>query len=261
MSVFQAFFLGILQGLTEFLPVSSSGHLEAGARFFHLTGDGNLTFALTVHAATVLSILVVFRKDLAGLIKKGVRLSPNRESGYLLKLLLSALPVAILGLFFLEEVESLFSGNLLLVGGALLVTALLLAFASFHKGRENRPIGWADSLIIGVAQMVAVVPGLSRSGLTISTGLLLGNDRKETTRFSFLMVLLPILGASLLDLAGGDVTREAGPGALQLVTGFLAAFLSGLFACRWMISIVSRGRLIYFALYCLIFGTVLLISA
>ncbi len=261
MSVFQALLLGMLQGLTEFLPVSSSGHLEAGNHFLHIAGTGNLTFALTVHTATVLSTLMVFRKDIKELIGTGVTLPLNNDSYYLLKLLLSALPVAVVGLFFIDKVESLFTGNLQLVGGALLATAALLSLASICRGKQKKKIGWTDSMLMGLAQAIAVIPGLSRSGITISTGLMLGNDRKETARFSFLMVLLPILGAATLDVLGGHLTREPGPGVIALITGFAAAFISGWFACRWMISIVSKGKLIYFAIYCLVLGLFILFFA
>ncbi len=261
MTEFQALILGILQGLTEFLPVSSSGHLELGNHLLHTPVGENLTFTLTVHAATVLSTIFVFRKDIANLLKNGLTGKKNRESVYLGKLLLSAIPVAIVGLFFRDQVESLFTGNLLLVGCCLLVTALLLTFAHFTKVKEGREISWTHSLVIGIAQAIAVLPGLSRSGSTIATGIILGNDRKEMARFSFLMVLLPILGANFLDIIGGDLKNDQGTGVLPLVIGFVAAFGTGLLACSWMIRIVSRGKLIYFALYCLVIALIAIFAA
>lgn len=259
MTPYEAILLGLLQGLTEFLPVSSSGHLELGKHFLHITGSENLTFSLTVHAATVLSTIVVFRRDLLHLIVQGSKFQNNPESRFLLKLLLSAIPIALVGLFFREKVESLFTGNLILVGSCLLGTALLLAFAYLKKGTPAKEISWTHSLIIGISQALAVLPGLSRSGTTIATGLILGNDRKETARFSFLMVLIPILGANFLDTlhrsTGSDIQL------LPLIIGFTTAFVSGLLACKWMIRLVSNGKLIYFALYCLFIGLIAIFAA
>lgn len=259
MTSFEALLLGLLQGFTEFLPVSSSGHLELGNHILHITGGENLTFSLTVHAATVLSTIIVFRKDLQNLFVNGIKFRNNAESRYILKLLFSAIPIAIIGLFFKEKVESFFTGNLILVGTCLLGTALLLAFAHFKKGNTSKEISWSHSFLIGMAQALAVLPGLSRSGSTIATGLILGNDRKETARFSFLMVLIPILGANLLDIVHGHVSRDIG--TLPLLIGFVAAFLSGLLACKWMIRMVSSGKLIYFALYCLFIGLIAIFAA
>lgn len=259
MTSFEALLLGLLQGFTEFLPVSSSGHLELGNHILHITGGENLTFSLTVHAATVLSTIIVFRKDLQKLFVNGIKFRNNAESRYILKLLFSAIPIAIIGLFFKEKVESFFTGNLILVGTCLLGTALLLAFAHFKKGNTSKEISWSHSFLIGMAQALAVLPGLSRSGSTIATGLILGNDRKETARFSFLMVLIPILGANLLDIVHGHVSRDIA--ILPLLIGFVAAFLSGLLACKWMIRMVSSGKLIYFALYCLFIGLIAIFAA
>jgi undecaprenyl-diphosphatase len=254
MTEFQAFLLGLLQGLTEFLPVSSSGHLELGNHLLHTVQSGNLSFALTVHAATVLSTFFVFRKDITTLFAGLTRFRMNGETKYILKLLLSAVPVGIIGVFFRKEVEGAFSGNLLLVGVFLIFTALLLALSHFLKTSREKKITFAHAFIIGIAQACAVLPGISRSGLTISTGLLLGNDRKETARFSFLMVLLPVLGAFILDLFTGDFSTETQTGTLSLLCGFVAAFFTGILACKWMIKIVSHGKMIYFSLYCLIIG-------
>jgi len=257
----QAFILGLLQGLTEFIPVSSSGHLELGNYILGDVGSEHLTFTLVVHLATVLSTLVVFRKEISSLVVSTISLKKNEDTLFVGKLLFSAVPVFILGLFFREEVESLFTGNLLVVGMCLLVTASLLLFAHFYKGKGKKNIGWSDSLIIGLAQAVAVLPGLSRSGATISTGILLGNDRKETARFSFLMVLLPIIGAMMLDIFTLKDSILESIGIIPLTIGFLTAFFSGWLACKWMINIVSRGKLIYFSLYCLIVGLIAIFAA
>jgi undecaprenyl-diphosphatase len=261
MTEIQAFLLGLVQGLTEFIPVSSSGHLELGNHLFHNTGGENLIFTITVHAATVLSTLVVLRKEIFSLLLNGLTFRQNEDTIYISKLLLSAIPVAILGLFFRDEVESLFTGNLAIVGTCLLITAILLIFAHFYKGKQNQEISWAHSLIIGLAQAVAVLPGLSRSGATISTGILLGNDRKKVAKFSFLMVLLPVIGATALDFKYLMHNSEINIRILPLCIGFFTAFLSGWFACKWMINLVSRGKLIYFAIYCLIVGLIAIFAA
>lgn len=261
MTLFEAFLLGILQGLTEFLPVSSSGHLELGNHILHTPAEGNLAFALTVHAATVLSTITVFQKEISALLRKGLTFKERQETIYLGKLLFSALPIAVVGLLFKEKVESLYSGNLLLVGCFLLVTAVLLAFAHFRKECRGKGISWMNSFVIGIAQAFAVMPGLSRSGATIATGILMGNERKEVARFSFLMVLLPVLGANFLEIAGGNLKNDAGADLLPLFVGFITAYVSGLLACKWMIKIVSRGKLIYFAIYCLIIALIAIFAA
>ena len=253
MNWLEALILGLVQGLTEFLPVSSSGHLEIGKAILHIQARDNLTFSIVVHGATVLSILVVFRRDLLDLLKGAFRLEYNESSSYLLKIVLSMIPVGIVGIFFREEVESFFTGNLVFVGCMLLVTATLLVITNFVRA-GNRRISYLDSLIIGIAQAVAVLPGISRSGATISTALLLGNKKDEAARFSFLMVILPIVAANLLDLMGMESGAGENVGWMPLAVGFIAAFLSGLLACRWMLSIVRRGKLLYFGLYCLVFS-------
>lgn len=256
MNTFQALLLGIIQGLTEFLPVSSSGHLELGHELLGIEGhDSNLLFAVVVHGATVLSTLVVFRKDIISLFAGLFKFQWNEETKYITYLLLSSIPVVVLGLFFRDNIEGLFSGNLFFVGCMLLITASLLAFTYFAKSK-GKSIRLADALIIGVAQALAVMPGISRSGTTIATGLILGKKKDDVARFSFLMVLIPILGANFLDLIDGEMTSHATIGAWPLIVGFLAAFLSGLLACSWMINIVKRGKLIYFAAYCLIVGLI-----
>ncbi len=253
MSWFEALILGIIQGLTEFLPISSSGHLEIGKVLLDSGVEKSMTFTVVVHGATVLSILFVFWKDIYKLIKEVFSFRWNSSNQYTAKLLLSMLPVLVVGLFFKEDVESLFTGNLVLVGSMLLVTALLLAFTYFFKAKE-RKVNFFHSVIIGISQAFAVLPGISRSGATISTALLLGVRREEATRFSFLMVIIPIIGANFKDLADKDLSAGVEIGILPLAIGFLAAFLSGLLACKWMIKIVNRGNLIYFVFYCLIIG-------
>jgi len=260
MTAFQAFLLGIIQGLTEFLPVSSSGHLELGHVLLDIHGHENLLFAVVVHGATVLSTLVVFRKDLVQLFSGLFAFKWNEETRYALLLLLSVVPVAVVGLFFREEVEGLFTGNLFFVGLMLLVTAGLLALTRFVRPGKKK-IGWADALIIGVAQAVAVLPGISRSGSTIATGLLLGKRKEDMARFSFLMVIFPIVCANLLDISSGKLSDGNTIGFIPLAVGFAAAFFSGLLACKWMISIVKKGKLIYFAIYCFIVGLIAIFAA
>ncbi len=255
MNEIQALILGLLQGLTEFLPVSSSGHLEIGHAVLGVKAENNLLFAVTVHVATVLSTLVVFRKDIIKLLTDLFAFQWNDSTQYIFKLLLSALPVLVLGLFFAEQIEQLFTGNLMLVGSMLLITAGFLTFAHFTKKREMQ-ITWGKAFIIGIAQALAVMPGISRSGATIATGLLLGTKKDEVARFSFLMVLVPILGAAFLDLIGGDFSEKSVIGTIPLLVGFVAAFISGLLACSLMIKVVKRGKLIYFAVYCLIIGLI-----
>ncbi len=255
MNEIQALILGLLQGLTEFLPVSSSGHLEIGHALLGIKTESNLLFAVVVHVATVLSTLIVFRKDIIMLLTDLLAFQWNESTRYIFKLLFSSIPVVILGLFFAEEIEKFFTGNLVLVGSMLLVTAILLTFAAFVK-KGGEEITWGKSFIIGLAQAFAVMPGISRSGATIAAGLLLKTKKEEVARFSFLMVLIPILGAAFLDIMGGDFSEALSVGALPLAIGFVAAFVSGLLACSWMIRIVKQGKLIYFAIYCFIIGLI-----
>ena len=259
MTWLEALILGVLQGLTEFLPVSSSGHLVMGKEFFGVQTQG-ATFEIVVHAATVLSTLTVFRKEIGRLIVGCFRLRYNDESRYLLMLLLSMLPVLVVGLFFKSQVEALFGSGLALVGAMLLVTALLL-FITRMAPAGTLPLKYRDALFIGLAQAVAVLPGLSRSGATISTGLLLGKDRATVAKFSFLMVLVPILGEAFLDLLHGNFAPHAsGISTTSLLTGFVAAYLTGLAACSGMIALVKRTKLWGFAIYCAMAGTFCLIS-
>ena len=252
----QALILGLVQGLTEFLPVSSSGHLEIGKHLLGIDTPDSLRFTVVVHGATVLSTLVVFRHDIITLFSGLFRFQWNEETKYVARLFWSMVPVIIVGLFFKDYVEEVFNSTnmLLLVGLMLLVTATILAFSYFKKS-GNRDINFRDAMIIGIAQTFAVLPGISRSGATIATGLLIGNKRTEVARFSFLMVLVPILGENLLSILQNDFSQtpvEGAIGPLVMMVGFVAAFLSGLFACKWMIEIVKRGKLIYFAVYCTI---------
>ena len=248
-----ALILGLIQGLTEFLPVSSSGHLELGKSILGLQGSENLLFTVTVHGATVLSTLVVFYKDILGLLKGLFAFRWNPEARFIAKLFLSMIPVAFLGVFFRDEVESYFTGNAVFVGSMLLINSFVLALTSLVKS-GLKTIPFMDAIVIGVAQAVAVLPGISRSGATISAGLLLRNRKEEVTRFSFLMVIIPILGVNSMDLMSGDLQNNTQVGGLPLLIGFLTAFLTGLFACKWMIGIVRKGKLIWFALYCFIIG-------
>ena len=257
MTWFEALILGIIQGLTEFLPISSSGHLELGKAILDTSISQNLLFTVVVHGATVLSIIVVFWKDIMGLLRDVFKFEWNDSTKYAVNILVSMIPILIIGMFFKEEVESLFSGNLVFVGIMLIITAVLLAFAYFYNP-SNKPITTKSAFIIGLSQALAVLPGISRSGATISTGLLLGAKRQEITRFSFLMVLVPIIGANIVDLAGQDFSSSEF-NSIPLIVGFLAAFISGLFACKWMIRIINQGKWIYFAVYCLLIGTVAII--
>ena len=222
MNELQALLLGLIQGLTEFLPISSSGHLEIGHVLFGVEGESSLLFDVVLHGATVLSTLVIFRKDIYELFKGLLQFKWNDETQYVSKLIVSAIPVGIAGVLFEEQIESLFKGNLILVGSALLFTALLLGFANYARHGE-RKIKYLDAFIIGIAQMIAVIPGVSRSGSTIATGMILGNSKNDLARFSFLMVIIPILGANFLKLLSGDLTRQANVEVVPMMVGFIAA--------------------------------------
>lgn len=256
MESWQAFLLGLIQGLTEFLPVSSSGHLELGKVLFGVETTENLLFTVIVHAATVLSTIVVFRKDILNLLKGFFSKGNNPEKIFVGKLLVSAIPVAYVGFLLKDVIEQLFDGNILFVGAMLLVTASLLSFTYFKK-KGNREITWRDSFIIGIGQAIAVLPGVSRSGTTIAVGMIIGNKPADLARFSFLMVIIPILGELFLDVVGGDLVTSASEiGVMPLIIGALSAFISGLLACKWMINIVKKGKLIWFAIYCAIVGLI-----
>lgn len=263
MEWFQAVVLGLIQGLTEFLPVSSSGHLTIFKAIFGIDAD-NLSFEVAVHAATVLSTIVAFRKEIWNIIGGVFKFRYNPQTEYFLKICVSMIPVFIVGVFFKDFVEDIFGSGLIIVGSMLILTAVLLTLGetlsnrqarrAAAEGREpGREVGWWDALIIGIAQAFAVMPGLSRSGTTISTGLMLGVRKSSMAQFSFLMVLIPILGEAFLQLIGGDFAAStSGISALSLTLGTLTAFISGYIACRWMIRIVQKARLRWFALYCLV---------
>ena len=251
MTWLESLILGLVQGLTEYLPVSSSGHLEIANALFGIQGEENLTFAVLVHTATVCSTIVVLWKEVEILFRGLFRFTWNSETKYLAKIALSMIPVGIVGLFLKDYVESFFGNGLLLVGIMLLVTAALLTFAYYARPRVKEDISYRDAFIIGLSQAVAVLPGLSRSGTTIATGLMLGNKKEQVARFSFLMVIIPILGEALLDLMkGGFSPAESGLSVPVMIIGFLAAFVSGCLACKWMLRLVNNGKLVYFAIYC-----------
>ena len=254
MSIFQAILLGIIQGLTEFLPVSSSGHIELGEALFGVTqgAEESVAFTILLHAATALSTIIVFRKDILEIVIGLFSLKLNEEFWFAVKIVISMLPAAFIGIFFEDFIASLFDGKVLLVGMMLILTGLLLLFADRAKSTD-RKVGFMDALIIGVSQAIAILPGISRSGATISTSVLLGIDRSKAARFSFLMVVPLILGKMAKDALDGGVQFE-GAMAVPYLSGFAAAFISGFFACTWMISLVKKSQLKYFAYYCFAVG-------
>ncbi|MDO4825945.1 MAG: undecaprenyl-diphosphate phosphatase [Bacteroidia bacterium] len=264
MEWFEAVLLGLVQGLTEFLPVSSSGHLAIGREILGVKASDDLVFEVTVHAATVLATIIVFRKQIWALLCGLFKFRYNDETDYIFKICVSMIPIFIVGVFFKDQVEALFS-SLAVVGAGLLVTSCLLFFSDRFAARRSPDapaarggISYLQALVIGISQAFAVVPGLSRSGTTISTGLLCGVRREDVAQFSFLMVLVPILGEALLDLVSGEMAASSvGTGAL--LPGFLSAFVSGVFACKVMIAIVKKAKLKWFALYCLAVGAAVLI--
>ena len=264
----EALLLGLLQGLTEYLPVSSSGHLTIGSALFGIEAEENMMFTVAVHVATVLSTLVVLGGEILKIFKGSFHpLGPgkglarlNEDQRYVLNILVSMIPIGIVGVFFKDQVEEIFGSGLLVVGCCLLATAALLTVSYYAKPRQRENISLGHAFIIGLGQALAVLPGLSRSGTTIATGLILGNKKSRMAQFSFLMVIPPILGEALLDLMkaakdGFDVAF-AGLTPSALIIGFLASFVSGVLACKWMIGIVQKGKLVYFAIYCLIVGLV-----
>lgn len=260
MTWFEALILGLIQGLTEYLPVSSSGHLAIGSALFGIEGEENLAFTIIVHVATVLSTLVILWKEIEWIFKGLFKFQMNDETRYVINIIVSMIPIGIVGVFFKDKVEAIFGSGLLVVSCCLLVTALLLSFSYYYKPRQKEKISLKDAFIIGLSQACAVLPGLSRSGTTIATGLLLGNSKEKLAQFSFLMVIPPILGEALLNalkmMKGEDIAGDIP--AISLIVGFLAAFVSGCVACKWMINIVKKGKLIYFAIYCAIAGAVTL---
>lgn len=258
MTWLEALILGLVQGLTEYLPVSSSGHLAIGSAMFGINGEENLAFTIIVHVATVLSTLLILWKEVAWIFRGLFKWQMNDETRYVMNILVSMIPIGIVGVFFKDKVEEIFGSGLLIVGICLMLTAVLLTFSYYYKPKQKEHISLKDAFIIGLSQACAVLPGLSRSGTTIATGLLLGNNKAKLAQFSFLMVIPPILGEALLDsvkLMNGESIAGDIPAA-SLVIGFLAAFVSGCIACKWMINIVKKGKLIYFAIYCAIVGAV-----
>ena len=261
MSTIEALVRGLLQGFTEYLPVSSSGHLAIGSYLFGIEGEENLAFTVAVHVATVLSTFVILWSEIAWIVKGVFKFEMNDEMKYFFNILVSMIPVGVVGVFFKDTVEEIFGSGLLIVGIMLLVTAALLTFSYYAKPRQREKIGLLDAFVIGLAQAAAVMPGLSRSGSTIATGLLLGNKKEKLAQFSFLMVIPPILGEALLDVLKAVKGEEAfgGIDTMPLVVGFLAAFVSGCLACKWMINIVKKGKLVYFGVYCAIVGIITII--
>lgn len=272
MDVLDAFIMGLVQGLAEYLPISSSGHLEICGKVLglDLQGAEALDFSVALHVATVLSTIVILWREFAGLCSSFFRFKRDENTTYVLKILLSCIPVAIVGLFFEDKVEAFFGGNLMVVGVCLMFTAALLAFSYFYPRRKanlkadgtirQHDIRWIDAFVIGCAQALAVLPGLSRSGTTISTGLILGNRSDKLAQFSFFMVVIPILGKALLDVKDmfTEPVAEASVGFLPLLVGFMTSFIVGCIACKWMINLVKKGKLVWFAVYCAIAGTVCL---
>lgn len=254
MTWLEALILGIIQGLTEFLPVSSSGHLEIGAVLLNVQSSDNLLFAVVVHLATALATIIVFRRDIYLILSDIFKFKWNDSTRFVLKIFVSMLPVFFVAVFFKDQIEAFFTGNLVLVGAMLLVTGCLLLISHFKKEGEQ-PVSYISAVIIGMAQAFAVLPGISRSGATIATGLLLGVEKSEAARFSFLMVLVPIVGASLLELKDYFETPVANAISVKtLLIGFFSAFVAGFLACKWMIQIVKNGKLTYFAVYCFVVG-------
>lgn len=254
MGFWEALILGIVQGLTEFLPVSSSGHLELGKAIF---GDDSLPeesllFTVVVHAATALSTVVIFRKDILQILKGLFQFKRNEESEFSVKIIISMIPAALIGILFDEQIEALFSRNILLVGGMLIFTGLLLFLADKAKN-TSKDVTFKNAFIIGLSQAVAILPGISRSGATISTSVLLGIDRDKAARFSFLMVVPLILGKIAKDILDGALTADF-VNSMPLVVGFTGAFVAGLIACKWMISLVRNAQLRYFSYYCFVVG-------
>lgn len=255
MNFIESIILGIIQGLTEFLPVSSSGHLELGKALLHIELENDLLFSIIVHAATTLSTIVVFRNDIMLIIRDIFKFEWNESTQFAAKIILSMIPVGIVGLLFKNEVEGFFQGDIQLVGFMLCLTGVLLLLTHFIKDRQGGEVTFWRAIVIGIAQAVAIIPGLSRSGATISTALLIGTDRSKAARFSFLMVILPIIGATLLevkDYLEQPSTLDLSP--LVLVAGFVSSFVAGLFACKLMIDLIKKGKLIYFSIYCFIVG-------
>ncbi len=256
MSAIEAIILGIIQGLTEFLPVSSSGHLELAKAVLgdQSLPEESLLFTVVLHFATALSTIVIFRKEIAEIFTGLLQFKWNEQAEFSVKIILSMIPAAVIGVLFNDQIEALFSRQILLVGAMLILTGLLLFLADRAKN-TNKKVTYSSALLIGISQAIAILPGISRSGATISTSVLLGIDRERAARFSFLMVVPLILGKMAKDLLEGGIAKSQME-ILPLVLGALAAFISGLIACQWMISLVKKSQLKYFSFYCLIVGTI-----
>lgn len=270
MDTLNALIMGVVQGLAEYLPISSSGHLEICREILglDLTGAESLEFDVMLHVATVLSTIVILRREFFTLCRSFFTLRKDANTTTVLKILVSCIPVGIVGVFFKDNIEAFFGTDLTLVGVCLLVTAALLSFSYFFRTRpleesagrvyKPRDITFLDAFVIGIAQAVAVLPGLSRSGTTIATGILLGDKREQVARFSFLMVIIPILGQALLDIKDyitePATTAATSIGVVPMLVGFLASFIVGCLACKWMLDIVKKGKLVWFAVYCLAVG-------
>lgn len=256
MSIIEAIILGLVQGLTEFLPVSSSGHIELGKAILGTDIQEDLLFSILVHLATVLSIFIVFRKDIWHLLKVFFSFKWTDEFKYITFILVSAIPIVIAGLFFKDFIDSLFQGNLLMVGIFLIFTGFILLLSKLEKTKST-PLTYPKAIALGLAQLIAILPGISRSGTTIATGLALGLSRSEAARFSFLMVLIPIIGASTVQTL--DVIETGSLATNQMLpyaAGFIAAFASGWAACQWMLAIVKKGNITWFSIYCWIAGAI-----
>ena len=259
MDIWEAIVLGIVQGFTEFLPVSSSGHLELGKAILGDTSvpEESLLFTVVLHFATALSTLVVFKKDVWAICSGLLKIKWNEETQFTVKIIMSMLPAVIIGLLFEEQLELFFGGNIVFVGAMLIVTAILLWLADRAKN-TGKPVTYVNAFVIGISQAIAMLPGISRSGATISTSVLLGNDKSKAARFSFLMVVPLIFGKIAKDILSGDLTSE-NTDFTMLGLGFLAAFVSGLIACTLMIKLVRKSKLSYFAIYCVIIGIIAIV--
>ena len=260
MDIINAIILGIIQGLTEFLPVSSSGHLEIAKAILGegKVGEGSMLMTVVLHFATALSTLIIFRKDLAVIFRGLFQFKNNESFQFSLKIVLSMIPAALVGVLFNEEVEALFGGALTLVGGMLLITGVLLFLADKAKA-SSKQVGIKEAILIGVSQAIAILPGISRSGATISTAVILGIDKEKAARFSFLMVVPLIFGKMAQDILSGDIQYESST-FLPLLIGFIFAFITGLAACKWMIKLVKNSQLKYFAYYCFAIGGIVIVS-